>query len=203
MAKAKFISGDIFAIPLPNGLGFAFAKGIFLPDISSGTNYPVMIRVYNYRSEDGSVNLVELKNTPLILSPLLIAGINEVLSREIWKIVGNIPLEEVDKIVPDYKTDSVINKEGHREWFYVSNASIETKKKLQHEKLKHLESLGAAGASLVNTKIAMALLKDEGKDLSNYFELREFFEKEYHNEVIEIEAYYKQPKTNRGKAFID
>jgi hypothetical protein len=52
----------------------------------------------------------------------------------------------------------------------------------------------------VGTKIAMALLQDEGKRIEDYFKLNEYFEKQYYEEVTTIPAYYKQPESMRGKA---
>lgn len=46
----------------------------------------------------------------------------------------------------------------------------------------------------------MALLRDEGKNIDDYFEVEQYFEKKYYQEVMEIEPFYRQPIEIRGKA---
>jgi hypothetical protein len=55
---------------------------------------------------------------------------------------------------------------------------------------------------LVGTKIAMALLREEGEKIEDYFKLDTFFDKVYYNEVTKIPTYYKQPEFMQGKALV-
>lgn len=197
MARVKVKSGDIFQIILPNDLGFAYAKCINLLDVYPDARYPILIRVYNYRSVEPQ-SIQEFLDKELILCPLLIAGILPSLKNGTWKLIGNMPLQEGDIVIPHYKRGEP--DESPKEWFYVVDADISKKVKSKYESVKHLETIGATGSALVGTKIAMALLQDEGKEVKDYFELNDFFEKEYYEEVINIPAYYKQPEFMRGKA---
>jgi Immunity protein 26 len=197
MAKIKVKSGDIYQISLPNELGFAYAKCIYLLEIDPNTSYPILVRIYNYRSAFPQP-IQEFIDKELILCPLLIAGILPAIKSGEWKIVGNVPLEDEDLRIPHYKRGEP--DENPKEWYYLVDADISKKVRSTYDKVKHLETIGATGSALVGTKIAMALLQDEGKRIEDYFELSEYFEKEYYKEVTEIPAYYKQPEFMRGKA---
>ncbi|GGC72612.1 hypothetical protein GCM10011387_27650 [Pedobacter quisquiliarum] len=197
MARVKVKSGDIYQIVLPNDLGFAYAKCINLLEINPDARYPILIRVYNYRSALPQP-LKKFIAKELILCPLLIAGILPSINSGTWKLVGNTPLQEEDIVIPHYKRGEP--DEDPIEWFCVFNADISKKIKSEFENVKHLETIGATGSALVGTKIAMALLLDEGKRVEDYFKLDEYFEKEYYKQVTTIPAYYKQPEIMRGKA---
>ncbi|WP_165585907.1 Imm26 family immunity protein [Pedobacter nototheniae] len=199
MSRKKFKNGDILQIPLPNGLGFAYAKGINLLELNNAIHYPTMIRVYNFRTTSVDIPLTELLNKKLVLCPLLIAGILPTLSKGVWKIIGNTGYSEEEKEIPNYKIPEP-DEENLKDWYYVVNADISQKIKSTYDNVKHLETIGAKGAELVGTKIAMALIRDEGKNIEDYFKLEEYFEKKYYQEVIEIPTYYKQSQSIKGKA---
>lgn len=199
MAKAKLKSGDILQIPLPNGLGFAYAKCINLLELDPDSSYPTLIRVYNYRSNIPEVDTHELISRDLILSPLLIAGILPAIKSGQWKVIDNVPVNDEEKRIPHYKKPEP-DEANVKDWYYLIDADIAKKVKAEYESIKHLETIGATGSELVGTKIAMALLRDEGKNIADFFELNEYFEKAYYEQVKQIPAYYKQPETMRGKA---
>jgi hypothetical protein len=100
MAKAKFKSGDIIQITLPNQLGFSYAKCIDLLEINPHAHYPVLMRVYNYRSFVLNETVQKFLSKELILCPLLIAGLLPAISKGSWKIIGNLPVEDSEKNYP-------------------------------------------------------------------------------------------------------
>jgi len=194
MSRKKVKTGDIIQTILPKNLGFAYGKYINLPEINPDCRYPSLLRIFNFRTSDSNIDIKELEKCDLLLSPLLIAGIEASIKEGVWKIIGNISLREDEKVIPNYK----LNEDR---WFYVIDADKFTKKiESKLENVKHLEVLSATGASLLPTKIAMAFLRDEGKKIEDYFELKEYFEKVYYEEVMAIPAYYKQSNQMKGKA---
>src|SRR6476620_2315565 len=103
MAKSKFKSGDIIQMPLPQNLGFAYGQGVNLLELYPHTQYPTLLKIYNYRSTSFEYCLDEIFNKEQILCPLLIGGILPAISKGGWKIIANIPLQEKDKLIPHYK----------------------------------------------------------------------------------------------------
>jgi hypothetical protein len=203
MARVKLKNGDVLQIPLPKKLGFANAKHIDLLELNPSNRYPTLIRVYNKRFLHPDVAITNLEKLGLLLSPLLIAGIQPTVSNGEWKIIGNLPLTNEEKHIPHYKylaPPKAYNPEDEKDWYYLIDADIKKKVNSTYGKIKHLESIGATGAALVGTKLAMAFLKDEGKNIEDFFDLNEHFEKTYFEEVTQIDAYYKQPKYMQGKA---
>jgi len=201
--KAKFKSGDIFRIPLPNGLGYAFAKGILLSEWYPDIDYPVLLKIYNKRESSKLLDLSFIEQEELILEPLLVAGINSVIGKDKWEIVTNVQLDISDHIIPDYKyfepSNSTDETKAQR-WFYIKDANINGKKKSTYENVKHLELFGAIGVSLLPIKVCIALLKNEGLQPSNFFKLDSFVEQQFYREVSQIEPYYKQSLALQGKA---
>jgi hypothetical protein len=199
MKKVKVKSGDILQIQLPKDLGFGYAKCINLLEFNKEAQYPILIRIYNYRSFVPSEPLQSIVSKDLILCPLLIAGIVPTLSKGNWKIVGVDPVKDEDKIIPHYKRAEP-DEMNPKAWYYLVDADISKKISSSYENVKHLETIGAVGSELVGTKIAMALLQDEGKNIKDYFSLEEYYEKEFYRQVTTIPVYSKQPKDIRGKA---
>lgn len=199
MKIKKLKGGDILQISLPADLGFAYAKYIDLSKLDKDTLLPDLIRVYNYRSPRPVTDPKNLINTELILCPLLIAGIVPAIASRNWQIVASEPIAEEDKVIPHFK-----RMEEHKmkeiQWYYVIDADNSKKIRANYESVKHLEFMGAIGSDLVGTKIAMALLKDEGEKIEDYFSLQDFFEKDFYNDVTGIPAYYLQPKEIQGRA---
>nr|WP_068893328.1 Imm26 family immunity protein [Pedobacter panaciterrae] len=193
----KVKSGSIYQINLPNDLGFAYAKCINLLELNQDARYPTLIRVYNYRSLVPLVSTEKFIYKELILCPLLIAGILPAIKSGSWKLIASESFSENEMVIPIYKwgePDDFPSK-----WYYVPNADISKKVKSEYNNVMHLEMIGAVGAELVGVKIAMALLQDEGKRIEDYFKLEKYYEKHYYKDVVEIPAYYKQPKEIRGK----
>jgi hypothetical protein len=106
--------------------------------------------------------------------------------------------KEDDLQIPEYKLGEP--DERPIDWYYLKDADISKKIKSQYEKVKHLETIGAKGSELVGTKIAMALLRDEGENIEHYFKPEQYFERKNYQEVMAIEPYYRQAIGIRGKA---
>lgn len=204
MAKVKLKSGDIFQIALPKALGFAYAKYIDLLEVAPASQYPSLLRIYSYRSKNISDINPDFKKCGLLFSPLLVAGIPQAIRKGLWKLIGNTSVDQEEKIIPHYKLSEpfvLLDEQNAKEWFYVLDADKFSKKfKAQYENVKHLETLQATGSELVSTKIAMGLIKEEGKKIEDYFALQDFYEKVYYNEVTKIPIYFRQPPAMQGKA---
>lgn len=197
MARIKITSGDIYQITLPNKLGFAYAKCINLLEIYPDASYPILIRVYNYRSISPQP-VQKFIEKELVLSPLLIAGMLSSIKSGSWILLDQKPLQEGDIVIPNYKYGEPY--EEPKEWFYIIEADISKKVKVKYDDVKHLEKIGAIGSDLVRTKIAMALLQAEGKIIRSYFKLIKYYELEFYKQTITIPPYYKQPTFMQGKA---
>ena len=115
------------------------------------------------------------------------------------EIIGVDLVSSEEKQIPHYKKAEP-DEVNPKRWYYVEEADITKKINAEYDNVKHLETIGATGSELVGTKIAMALLQAEGKKIEDYFELIEYFEKAYYQQVTKIPAFYNQPISMRGKA---
>jgi hypothetical protein len=199
MKQSKFRTGEIFQIILPNDLGYAFFKIINLLDANPLSKYPALIRVFNYRSRTPETDVKKIVDRELILTPTLVAGFLPAISNGDWKPIGHQVVSSAETIVPEYKKAEP-DEANARTWYFLIDADISQKIESVYENVRHLETIGAIGSELVSTKIAMALLRDEGMDIKKYFSLDQFFEKEFYRQIMEIPPYYKLPDAMKGKA---
>jgi hypothetical protein len=198
MPRIKVRSGDVYQLNLPNNLGYCYVKSINLAEFVAHNQYATIVFCYNIRSLVSLQSLSEITDKELILCPLLISGILPAIKNGSWKFIGNEPINKQDLILPEYKRGEP--DDAPKSWYYIPNLDVLEKVESDFESVKHLETFGATGSELVSTKIAMALLQDEGKNIKEYFDLNEFYINYYYNEVTSITPYYKQPQYMRGKA---
>jgi hypothetical protein len=202
MSKKKLTTGSLLQIKLPKELGFAYGKYIDLLSLDRSFRYPNLLRVYNYRSGD-TYDIDKLGKSDLLFSPLMVAGVPEVLKKGDWKIIGTAEVQPHEFAIPHFKVSEEVMTEAKESWFYVVNMDkFKNKIPATYEQVKHLELLRATGAELLPTKIAMGLLQAEGKNIQEYFELTEYFERLFYHEVIDTQPYYLQPKEIRGHALL-
>lgn len=206
MTKEKLKSGAILQIPLPKNLGFAYAKYIDLIELNPNNNYPDLVRIYDFRSKDSNIDINNLNDKHLLFAPHLVGGLRPTIRKKLWKIIGQLSVNKEDTVIPHYKysstSTSTINELEKGEWCYIEDADISKKNHAPYNKIQHLETIGAIGAELLGIKIAMGLLKSEGKKIEDYFELNEYVEREFYAQVMKIPFYFEQPKNIRGKVIL-
>lgn len=204
MGKKKVNHGDIIEIPLPNDLGFSYAKYIdLLKLVEVEHSYPCLMLVYKLRTMDRLLEDYDnLNNLDLLFSPLLVGGVQPAISKSNWKVVANLDILPRDIFIPEYKQhqpDVITNDKDAKEWFCVSNLDIQTKTKADYNKIRHLETFGAIGSDFLGIKIAMGMLKAEAKDINSYFKLETFPEKVFYNQVMNTPLYYEVPEEKKGR----
>jgi len=206
MRGKKVKSGDIIQIPLPKYGGFTYAQYIDLIKLNSQSKYPSLMIFFNIVSmKPLSSKELLLDSLDLILCPHLVGGVQPVINRGEWTIVDNNLISDKKYSVPEYKfssPSSMIEDDVTAQWFCVSNCDILTKRLVAYSQVRHLETLGAVGAALISTKLAMAFIKEKGANIKDYFELEDFYEKVFYWQVLNIPAYYKQSKEMQGKAIL-
>jgi hypothetical protein len=145
MARVKVKSGNIYQIILPNDLGFAYAKCINLLEINHDARYPILIRIYNYRSALPQ-RMHKFIGKELILCPLLIAGILPSINNASWKLIDYEPLQQEDINIPHYKRGEP--DESPEGWFYVVDADIYKKNNIKIRKCKAFRRSWCYGFSI-------------------------------------------------------
>jgi hypothetical protein len=195
-------SGDIIQIPLPKDFGFAYAKYINLIEFSPQSNYPDLIRVYDFVSKLPVIDINELKDRDFLFSPILVGGLAPTIKNRIWKIVGHLTLSDNDNVIPHYKVSEPIGEleENAKRWYYVVDGNINKKYAAPIGNVQHLEYLGAIGTDYLGTKIAMEYLKKCKKDIKDYFDLKEYHEKFIYNRIINKPLYSEINKELRDVA---
>lgn len=204
--KKKIETGDIIQIPLPKGLGYGYALYIDLLKILPDPTLPDLIKVYNYKSVNEVQDLSTVTNNDFLLNPLLVAGLPPTLKKGIWKIVGNKEVFGKDLEIPHFKQFGPpwVNEEKEaKEWYYIANADISKKIKVEHKNVKHLEPFRASGTGVIETKIAMAFLMQKNKKVEDYFELKEYYEKATYEKLKNMPLYYELPDYMKGRVLED
>ncbi|PZR35560.1 MAG: hypothetical protein DI538_14965 [Azospira oryzae] len=202
MANKRLKSGDVLQIPLPKKMGYAYAKYIDLSKIDPSISFPDMIRVFDYRTESAGYDFEYMKHQDYIIAPKLVAGLPLTIKQQIWKIIEHLNLDDSDRIIPHFSRNEDWNqsdpvKQGKDKWYYCLNADISRKNKTTYEKIEHLTLLSAIGTGVLETEVAMAFLIKEGKKVSEYFDLSEFYEKVIYQRLVSGTPYFRLPKESR------
>lgn len=205
MAKRKLNNGDILQIPLPKGMGLGYAKLIDLEGQYEDARYPHLLRVFDYQRTESLEDISILRARGLLFSPLLVSALPTTVSKGIWTVIGNTPVNKEETIIPHYKKFGppwATEEKDAQQWFYVIDADISQKRRSKYENVKHLETLGADGTGIIETKMAMAFLIQQGKRVEDYFELNEYYEKNTYEKLKSIIPYPELPDNLKDKAIL-
>lgn len=192
----KLKDGDVLQIPLPNNLGFAYAKYIDVTKIIPDSSFPDLIQVFDYITDTEKYDFEELENRDYLLSPLLVSGLPPTIRKGIWKI-QDYSLSNESFIIPHFsRHEDWVSDDS---WYYCVDADSSKKTKTTYEKVKHLSPLAADGTGIIEIEIAMTYLLKEGRKVEDYFDLEEYFETSTYEKVKATPPYYSLPTETRDK----
>ena len=204
MAK-KQRSGSIILIPLEHSLGYVYAKIVNISElINKKLTVNELIYVYNYIVENpADTDLVQILNKELLVGPLFVLDLNPVVRKNKWKLVGHINPVNEELIVPDFKEAwplLVMYEDEATEWKYIRDLDVNGRIKSTWEKVKHLELFRYNSNDLIARRLTMEHLRQTGKRIEDYYELKEWKDISVYKNVIHTPIYSTIPKELRGRA---
>jgi hypothetical protein len=202
MAK-RLKHGDILQIPLPKNLGFAYGRYIDLEKLFPPPEPPRLsdlIKIFNYKTQTKEFDFEKVGSSGYLMQPQLVSGLPPTIKKGIWHILDEKASSE-DNLIPHFsRHEDWISDNINDNWYYCIDANSQKKVKSTFEDVKHLSRLEADGTGIIEIKIAMTFLIQEGKRIEDYFDLDEYYEKATFEEVKATPPYYLLPKEIRDKA---
>ncbi|WP_209332745.1 Imm26 family immunity protein [Lunatimonas salinarum] len=202
MAK-RLKHGDIIQIPLPKNLGFAYGRYLDLEELFPPPEPPRLsdlIKIFNYKTPTNEYNLKEMESSGYLMQSLLVSGLPPTIKKGIWHILDEKAFSEDNRIPHFSRHEDWISDDINENWYYCIDANSQKKVKSTYEDVKHLSRLAADGTGIIELKIAMTFLIQEGKRIEDYFDLDEYYEKATFEAVKATPPYYLLPKEIRDKA---
>ena len=194
-------SGQIFEISLKPFLnGYGYAKFIDISGINNNIGYPFIIRVYDFCSPSGLLEVEQLDGVGLLMNPIFISGANGIVKN--WKPIGFKTPEPNDFFIPYvrksidilYKriaeVDSWLVLDDKRNYF--------DQKAYETIDVAHLDIDGATSIDLIPFRIALELLKKQGKDIKEIHEI-DFYQQEVYDRTITMPILSSIPSSKWGR----
>jgi len=196
MARIKH--GDFIEIPLEGEFGFGYAKFIDPKKISVDKDLLPIFHLYNYTSLKSLKDYKEIKKE-LLIAPVTVAGTNGI-NKLGWRIIGNEPVLDDEKFLPDVKT-SWPPVGPSTKWAYYENLGDTTKMHFARlEQVEHLAWAESLEIDIVAFRITLELLKIMGKDIKNEIGLKDWLEEYEYKNAIGLPIYSELPDAKKGRA---
>jgi hypothetical protein len=188
MKKNRIASGDVISIPLLKDLGYAFCKYIDLTKLNSKILMPEVIKVYDLRSNDQSLNH-SFQSTPYLLNPISVAGLLPTIKAGFWKVIGKVELTEDDHTIPDFKSGNSTWEESEKgEWFLHKHGQLQSIR-ASFEDVKYLQPFVNLSTSNIELRLTMYHLLNEKKSVKDYFDLSDERYKWHFKQVMESPSF--------------
>jgi hypothetical protein len=171
-------SGDIYEIQMEHNLGYAYAKYTW---IDNGYREIQMIQFFDYFTSQPALKpneiekvLVKLKNAEFITNRIKIFNHPPYRGKYKSKKIGNLPITEREKKLPDFKgCRSDILRFGIEanipSWLLEKGDG--GLQKGEYEKIKHLQTSAMDDWHSQSIRITMLYLKKQGLNIENYYKL--------------------------------
>lgn len=167
--KINLRSGDILRIPLKPKLGYAYALYFDMKRLIQAEDYPDLIKVLDYKTEDKSFSKHLLAQANFLIHPLLVAGLRPALRKGSWEIVDHDDLEEF--LVPEFKDFGPPGSDmkDAKEWFVIKE--FKKREDTTFDEVKHLPLFAADGTEIIENKLTMYFLLRENKEINDFLDI--------------------------------
>jgi hypothetical protein len=195
--------GEYLQIPLPKNLGFAYGRYLDLTKLfppPEPPRLPDLVKIFEYRTDSESFDFGLLERSDFLMQPQFVTGLPGTIRKGRWRVL-NLKPNTVDTFVPHFRRhEDWVSDSPSENWYYCVDASSQKKFKSTYEDVKHLSELAADGAELIEIRIAMTFLIKDGKNVREYFDLEEYFERSIFDDVSGTPPYYRLPVEIRDRA---
>ena len=170
----RLVQGSVLRIPLLKGLGHTYAKYMDLTKISDQVRMPDIIKVYNMFTADKNIDLTTIEDSGYLLEPILIAGLRPTLKKGIWENIGTFPPKESELFIPDFKLGNETYESIENEkWYLIKDTNRNNKTEVTFDQVRYLQPYAAQGTGNIEMRLTMYYLLQEGKEISEYFDLND------------------------------
>lgn len=206
MVKLKQLkSGTIIRVKLEHNLGFVYGKVINLVELlNAKQNVDELVRFYNYVTiKPDKDDLINLQDKDLLVGPLFVLDLKPVIKNSTWEEVGFVGPRKEELIIPDFKETRPITAFDEEEatgWGYIRGLHVNGRVSSSWEKVKHLNLFKYSSHDLITRRLTMEHLRQTGKKIEDYYELKEWEETSVYKNMKYTSVYSSVPREIRGRA---
>ncbi len=206
MVKLKQLkSGTIIRVKLEHNLGFVYGKVINLTELLNvKQDVDELVHFYNYVTiEPGKNDLIILQDKDLLVGPMFVLDLKPVIKNSTWEEAGFVEPRNEELIIPDFKEARPLatwNEEEATGWGYIRNLHVNGRVTSSWEKVRHLEKFQYLSHDLITRRLTMEHLRQTGKKIEDYYELKEWEETSVYKNMKYTSVYSSVPREIRGRA---
>lgn len=190
-------SGKIYRFKLDHNLGYGFAEVYDFTDHSLFDGLIVYVYSRYDPIDERSYNLADIKVTGIALGPIRLYKFPNTRGLHAWKylfqtdelLISSIP--ETKELRGLYTKDNNWNNLG--DWYNSHYDSRKLPDFVSYEKVRYLETRIVHASTGVATKFTMKVLLDNGKNVSDYYDLNDLGNSNMFVQMIN--TYYPLSKT--------
>ncbi|KXX68749.1 Imm26 family immunity protein [Flammeovirga sp. SJP92] len=202
------IREDLYELPLEKGMGF-LVVGVICPEeiemLGGEKGYSHLLNVYREVSNTPFKKNQEFSQLSELMPPFVLARKPKSRGKQKWRKIGSRSLEEY-RLPEFYSCYSDFYKKHEEEewWDIISRIYSNEKRSSEYNKVSHLMPWLHINFSGLATIITMYFIKNNGKEILDYYSLRsketssddEFIEEVYYW-ILNLPDYSKVPQEIR------
>ncbi len=203
MKKNKIKTGSIIKIKLEHKLGFVLAKLINLNELKEKPIYNELIYVYNRIFTDENIDIDKIDPYELLLGPLFVLDLPPVVRNKTWEVLGHMEPNPKELTIPDFKDFGpvlAVSEVDAKIWYYLRGLEINKRVVTDYDKVKHLEIFKIYSHDMVARRLTMEILRNMGKEIKDYYEIKNWNELSLYNHILFTPIYSSIPEEIRGRA---
>ncbi len=198
-------SGTIVKVKLEHDLGYVYGKIINVVELlKEKRNVEELVYFYNYVANiPHTDDLIEIQTRDLLVGPLFVLDLKPVVKNNTWEKVGFIEPTKEELTIPDFKETQPImafDEDEATGWNYIRNLDVNSRVRSTWEKVRHLNLFKYSSHDLIVRRLTMEHLRQTGKQIEDYYELREWKELSVYKNAKYTTIYSSVPKEIRGRA---
>jgi hypothetical protein len=198
-------SGTIVRVKLEHDLGYVYGKIINLVELlKREQKVDELVHFYNYVTKTPvNDDLIKIQGSDLLVGPMFVLDLKPVIRNNTWEQVGFISPTRDELIIPDFKETRPIATYDEDEatgWSYIRNLDVNGRVTSTWDKVKHLNLFKYSSHDLVTRRLTMENLRQTGRKIEDYYELKEWKESSVYKNMKYASVYSTVPKELRGRA---
>ncbi len=209
MKKIILKSGNVIQIKLNHNLGYIYAKVVNMCDFSEydlSNTFHLIIYPYNYvliSEEDYSEE--DFINSEPLTGPLFVDDILWAIRKNIYKIKGEVLLNEYEKRIPAFRGFGAMVFKVHyyedeaTHWDYFENGSPRKRFEATYDQVKHLEGNVALAHEDIEMRLSMEVLYRSGKNIKDFYTLEDWRELSLFNNMLFKTPFNQVPDDLKGR----
>ena len=179
-------SGKIFRLPLDYDLGYAYCQTLDYTDIDPFNGRIAMVYDLIDKEKRENVDFNKLTQRPTIVGAHPMIKFPNSRGKDAWKLLGKVKLKIIPLIQFKYHLRATMEKDWTKlTCWRITGIGFESSNEcVNYEKIRHLEIPVLYGKDSLIIRTTMYYLIKNNQKVSNFYNLKEFFERTIFIETV-------------------